>query len=183
MICYEMFSSILGWSWQLYVALEFCSVLHITYYTVVPQQLYCIVLWVLLGCSTHQDSIPHSDTLIASSLQANKYYWWFEGRKLSFWIRITITNTNPIFNLILQSCVWCQNQWLLTEFGTIVTNSLSYGHIKASSTKTQFISNSKTLSHDTFCLQKEISLTTPLSKFPFSSLSETVSASLLDLSK
>ena len=116
MICYEMFSSILGWSCQLYVALEFCSVLHITYYPVVPQQLYCIVLWVLLGSSTHQDSIPHSDTLIASSLQANKYYWWFEGRKLSFWIRITITNTNPIFNLILQSCVWCQNQWLLTEF-------------------------------------------------------------------
>ena len=44
MICYEMFSSILGWSWQLYVALEFCSVLHITYYTAVLQQLYCIVL-------------------------------------------------------------------------------------------------------------------------------------------
>ena len=111
-----MFSSILGWSCQLYVALEFCSVLHITYYTAVLQQLYCIVLQVLLGSSTHQDSIPHSETLIASSLQANKYYWWFEGRKLSFWIRITITNTNPIFNLILQSCVRCQNQWLLTEF-------------------------------------------------------------------
>ena len=39
MICYEMFSSILGWSWQLYVALEFCSVLHITYYSAVLQQL------------------------------------------------------------------------------------------------------------------------------------------------
>ena len=55
MICYEMFSSILGWSWQLYVALEFCSVLHITYYTVVLQQLYCIVLWLLLG-------LPHTKT-------------------------------------------------------------------------------------------------------------------------
>ena len=74
MICYEMFSSILGWSCQLYVALEFCSVLHITYYTAVLQQLYCIVLQVLLGSSTHQDSSPHSDTLIASSLRANKYY-------------------------------------------------------------------------------------------------------------
>ena len=62
-ICYEMFSSILGWSWQRYVALEFCSVLHITYYTFI-QQLDCIPTQVLPGCSPPQDS----------RLQANKCY-------------------------------------------------------------------------------------------------------------
>ena len=56
MICYEMFSSILGWSWQRYVALEFCSVLHITYYTFI-QPLHCIPLQLLPSSSLEASNV------------------------------------------------------------------------------------------------------------------------------